>query len=66
MKNNEDINFYIVFIMCLGFTITLISVAILENKNSKLRTEVDELRLLFNEKFVQEMMVNKPVVRFEF
>lgn len=54
------------FVICLGFTITLLAVAMLDSKNKKLQTEVDELRLLFNEKFVQEMVVNKPVVRFEF
>lgn len=66
MKTQEDLQFYLMFAICLGFTITLLAVAMLDSKNKKLQTEVDELRLLFNEKFVQEMMVNKPVVRFEF
>lgn len=66
MKTQEDLQFYLMFAICLGFTITLLAVAMLDSKNKKLQTEIDELRLLFNEKFVQEMVVNKPVVRFEF
>jgi hypothetical protein len=37
-----------------------------DKENQKLQTQIDELHLIFNQKFLQEMSVNKPVVRFEF
>jgi hypothetical protein len=64
MKDN--MNTYFAFIMSLGFMICLLAIVSVNKENQNLQTQIDELRLLFNEKFLQEMVVNKPVVRFEF
>ena len=64
MKDN--MNIYFAFIMSLGFMICLLAIVSVNKENQNLQTQIDELRLLFNEKFLQEMVVNKPVVRFEF
>jgi len=64
MKDN--INIYFAFIMSLGFMICLLAIVSVNKENKKLQTQIDELHLLFNEKFLQEMAVNKPTVRFEF
>jgi hypothetical protein len=66
MKHKDDIYFYFAFAMCLGFTIILLSLGAMDSRNKKLQAQIDELRVLFNEKFLQEMVVNKPVLRFEF
>jgi hypothetical protein len=52
--------------MSLGFMICLLAIVSVNKENQKLQTQIDELHLLFNQKFLQEMVVNKPVVRFEF
>ena len=64
MKDN--MNIYFAFIMSLGFMICLLSIVSVNKENQNLQTQIDELHLLFNEKFLQEMVVNKPVPRFEF
>ena len=64
MKDN--MNMYFAFIMSLGLMICLLAIVSVNKKNQNLQTQIDELHLLFNEKFLQEMVVNKPVVRFEF
>ena len=64
MKDN--MNIYFAFIMSLGFMICLLAIVSVNKENQNLQTQIDELRLLFNQKFLQEMVVNKPVVRFEF
>ena len=64
MKDN--MNIYFAFIMSLGFMICLLAIVSVNKENQNLQTQIDELRLLFNEKFLQEMVVNKPVARFEF
>jgi hypothetical protein len=60
MKLDLDILFGAV----LGILIILTTIQFKEKQN--LQTQIDELRLLFNQKFLGEMVVNKPVVRFEF
>jgi hypothetical protein len=60
MKFDLDILFGTV----LGILIILTTIQFKEKQN--LQTQIDELRLLFNQKFLEEMVVNKPVVRFEF
>ena len=52
--------------MSLGFMICLLAIVSVNKENKKLQTEVDELRILFNQKFLQEMVVDKPMFRFEF
>ena len=64
MKDN--MNIYFAFIMSLGFMICLLAIVSVNKENQNLQTQINELRLLFNEKFLQEMVVNKPTVRFEF
>jgi len=64
MKDN--MNIYFAFIMSLGFMICLLAIVSVNKENQNLQTQIDELRLLFNEKFLQEMVVNKPMARFEF
>jgi hypothetical protein len=64
MKDN--MNIYFAFIMSIGFMICLLSITSLNKEAQKLQCQIDELRVLFNQKFLQEMVVNKPVVRFEF
>jgi hypothetical protein len=64
MKDN--MNIYFAFIMSLGFMICLLAIVSVNKENQKLQTQIDELHLLFNQKFLQEMVVNKPTVKFEF
>jgi hypothetical protein len=63
MKHKDDINFYFAFVICLGFTIILLSIGAVDNRNKKLQVQIDELRLLFNQKFLQEMVINNPTIR---
>jgi len=35
----------------------------LDKESQKLKTQIDELRLLFNQKFLQEMVTNEPKLR---
>jgi hypothetical protein len=61
MKDN--INIYFGFILCLGFTICLLSIVALTDKNQNMQAEIDELRLIFNQKFLQEMVTDEPKLR---
>jgi hypothetical protein len=63
MKHKDDIYFYFAFVICLGFTIILLSIAALDSRNKKLQAQIDELRILFNQKFLQEMVINNPTIR---
>jgi len=60
MKSNLDLMFGIIIAML----IVLYTIQFKQSKN--LQAQVDELRVLFNQKFLQEMVVNKPTLRFEF
>jgi uncharacterized membrane-anchored protein YhcB (DUF1043 family) len=60
MKFDLDILFGTV----IGILIILTTIQFKEKQN--LQIQIDELRLLFNQRFLGEMVVNKPVVRFEF
>lgn len=64
MKTNTDILLNLVF--TIAFTVLIFAVVQLSKDNRTMRAELDELKILFNQKFLQEMAVNKPVVRFEF
>jgi len=59
--DNSDIFF--MFIGCLGFLIVLLAIVSLKDDIRNVKTETDELRLLFNQKFLQEMLVTEPVIR---
>jgi hypothetical protein len=61
MKDN--MNIYFSFVICLGFMICLLSIVALTNQNRNMRAEIDELRLLFNQKFLQEMVTDEPKLR---
>jgi hypothetical protein len=61
MKDN--MNIYFAFIMSLGFMICLLAIVSVNKKNQNLQTQVDELRLLFNQKFLQEMVTDEPKLR---
>jgi cell division protein FtsL len=56
----------VLFIFCLFFLALSLSVVFLQRDVKNLNTEIKELRLLFNQKFLQEMVVDKPTIRFEF
>ena len=62
MKDN--MNIYFAFIMSLGFMICLLAIVSVNKESQNLQTQIDELRVLFNQKFLQEMVVDKPVLRF--
>ena len=64
MKTNTDV--LLNFIFTIAFTILIFAVLKLSKDNKTMRAEINELRLLFNQKFLQEMVTNKPTVRFEF
>ena len=64
MKTNTD--FLLNFIFTITLTVLIFAVLKLSKDNKTMRAEIDELKVLFNQKFLQEMAVNKPVVRFEF
>ena len=64
MKTNTDV--LLNFIFTIAFTILIFAVLKFSKDNKTMREEIDELRLLFNQKFLQEMVTNKPTVRFEF
>lgn len=51
----------ILFGTIIGMLVILVIIQFKDNQN--LQTQIDELRLLFNQKFLQEMVVNKPEIR---
>jgi hypothetical protein len=61
MKDN--MNIYFAFIMSLGFMICLLAIVSANKENQNLQTQIDELRLLFNQKFLQEMVIDEPKLR---
>jgi hypothetical protein len=64
MKTNTDV--LLNFIFTIAFTILIFAVLKLSKDNKIMRAEIDELRVLFNQKFLQEMAVNKPFTKSEF
>jgi hypothetical protein len=64
MKTNTDL--LLNFIFTLAFTVLIFAVLSLSKDNKTMRAEIEELRVLFNQKFLQEMVANKPSLRFEF
>lgn len=64
MKTNTDL--LLNFIFTIAFTVLIFAVLKLSKDSKTMRAEIDELHVLFNQKFLQEMVVDKPVVRFEF
>jgi hypothetical protein len=61
MKDN--MNTYFAFIMSLGFMICLLAIVSVNKENKNLQTQIDELHLLFNQKFLQEMVTDEPKLR---
>ncbi len=64
MKTNTD--FFLNFIFTIIFAVLIFTVLKLSKDNKTMQAEINELRVIFDQKFLQEMVVNKPVVRFEF
>jgi hypothetical protein len=64
MKTNTD--FFLNFIFTITLTVLIFAVLKLSKDNKAMQAEISELRVIFDQKFLQEMVVNKPVVRFEF
>ena len=64
MKTNTD--FLLHFIFSIALTVLIFAVLKLNKDNKVIQAEINELRVIFDQKFLQEMVVNKPVVRFEF
>jgi hypothetical protein len=63
MKIKDNMNIYVAFIIGIGFTICLLAITELNKQNTILQTQIDELHLLFNQKFLQEMVIDKPELR---
>lgn len=61
MKTNTD--FLLNFIFTITFVVLIFAVLKLSQDNKIVRAEVDELRILFNQKFLQEMVTTKPKLR---
>ena len=61
MKTNTDILLNLVF--TIAFTVLIFAVVQLNKDNKTMRAEINELRLLFNQKFLQEMVTDKPQLR---
>ena len=61
MKTNTD--FFLNFIFTIAFTVLIFAVLKLNKDNKTVRAEIDELRVLFNQKFLQEMVIRKPDIR---
>lgn len=62
MKTNID--FLPNFIFTITFTVLIFAIIKINKDKKEMRAEIDELRVLFNQKFLQEMVVDKPVLRF--
>jgi hypothetical protein len=63
MKIKDNMNIYFAFIMSLGFMICLLAIVSVNKENQNLQTQIDELHLLFNQKFLQEMVTDEPKLR---
>ena len=61
MKTNTDILLNLIF--TIAFTVLIFAVVQLSKDNRTMSAEIDELRLLFNQKFLQEMVTDKPKLR---
>lgn len=64
MKTNTDKDgIFFMFIYCFGLLIMLLAIVSLKDDIRKVKIETDELRLLFNQKFLQEMTINDPNIK---
>lgn len=63
ITNTDKNNIFTMFIFCLSFLIILLTILSLKDETRKLKVEIDELRLLFNQKFLQEMAISEPQIR---
>ena len=66
MKTNTGTDLLLNFIFTIAFTVLIFAVLKLSKDNKTMRAEIGELQVLFNQKFLQEMVVDKPVFRLEF
>lgn len=61
MKTNID--FLLNLIFTITFTVLIFAVLKINKDKKEMQTEIDELHLIFNQKFLQEMVINKPTIR---
>lgn len=61
MKTNTDI--LVNFIFTIAFTVLIFSVLKINKDKKEMQVEINELRLIFNQKFIQEMVIEKPDIR---
>ena len=61
MKTNTDI--LVNFIFTITFTVLIFSVLKINKDKKEMQAEINELRLIFNQKFLQEMVVTEPEIR---
>lgn len=61
MKTNTDI--LLNFIFTIAFTILIFAVLKINKDKKEMQAEINELRLIFNQKFLQEMVVTEPEIR---
>jgi len=61
MKTNTDI--LLNFIFTIAFTILFFAVLKINKDKKEMQVEIDEVRLIFNQKFLQEMVVTEPEIR---
>lgn len=61
MKTNID--FLLNFIFTITFTVLIFAVLKINKDKKEMQTEINELRLIFNQKFLQEMVVTEPEIR---
>ena len=64
MKTNPD--FLLNFIFTIAFTVLIFTVLKLGKDSKMMRAEIDELRMLFNEKSLENRVVDRKPFKFEF
>jgi predicted Holliday junction resolvase-like endonuclease len=64
MKSYNDNNIlFFIFVYCISLLFILLFLFKLKDNNQKLQTQIDELRMIFNQKFLQEMVTDQPKLR---
>ena len=61
MKTNTDI--LLNFIFTVTFTVLIFAVLKINKDKKEMQSEINELRLVFNQKFLQEMVVTDSEIR---
>lgn len=61
MKTNTDL--LLNFIFTITFTVLIFSILKINKDKKEMQIEINELRLIFNQKFLQEMVTTEPEIR---